>query len=191
MASTTQQQQRDPPISQTTLLTISAVTFLGSLGGSVWYVLRKDAKQAAALAAEAPISAEAYMVQHITPTTTPSEMRKASINARLFALKTLGLGTALAVGTAGIMAVAVGWWLDVHNFRELSTKFSDIIPRKLPGLHAKILRQETPADERTTLHEPDLHKLEDLSAIEFWNILREKWDKEVKERRAKFSEKPQ
>lgn len=114
MATTTQQQKRDPPISQTTLLTVSAATFLGCLGGSVWFVLRKDAKQAATLAAEAPISAS-HTVQHITPTMTPSETRKASINARLFALKTLGLGTMLAVGTTGIMAVAVGWWLDVRN----------------------------------------------------------------------------
>ncbi|RUP46211.1 hypothetical protein BC936DRAFT_147207 [Jimgerdemannia flammicorona] len=102
-----------PSVSYTTILTASGIAFLGGIGGSIWYSRRKLAKENA-LAATTPTSAS-QRVQAVAPVLTPSELRRAHVDVGWFALKALGLGTLLAVGTTGTLAVAVGWWLDVRN----------------------------------------------------------------------------
>jgi hypothetical protein len=61
--------------------------------------------------------------KYIPPKMTPAEQAIAKKEASLFAFKTLSYGTLLAFGGAGLLATAVGWWLEVRNVNSNSNVF--------------------------------------------------------------------
>ncbi|CAO3634168.1 unnamed protein product [Mucor hiemalis] len=73
-------------------------------------------------------------VKYIPPKMTPAEYAIAKKEASLYAFKTLGYGTLLAFTGAGLLATAVGLWLDVRNFKEFSDKLKIIVPKKTSSL---------------------------------------------------------
>lgn len=102
----------------TALLAGSAGAFGAGLLGAIWYTQRKQNKRMATeiLEGQVPLPASKYTPpQYIPPVLTPAEKIIAKKEASLFAFKTLGYGTLLAWGTAGILAMGVGWYLDVRN----------------------------------------------------------------------------
>jgi hypothetical protein len=113
-----QQQQTDPPPPTAALLTAAGGAFGAGLLGAIWYTRRKqnqrmqqEIAQGVVPTAPTPHTPQPY----IPPKMTPAEYAIAKKDASLYAFKTLGYGTLLAFGGAGLLATAVGWWLDVRN----------------------------------------------------------------------------
>ncbi|KAG0170727.1 hypothetical protein DFQ28_001650 [Apophysomyces sp. BC1034] len=147
--STSPTQQNEPsPVITRGLLVGSAGAFGAGLLGAIWYTKRKQAREMAREMAEAellpkpstPTPAQAGPVvsvkshTFVPPKMTPAEYAVAKREASLYAFKTLGYGTLLAFGGAGLLATAVGWWLDVRNFKEFSDKLQVIVPRQTSRL---------------------------------------------------------
>ncbi|KAF7722900.1 hypothetical protein EC973_002620 [Apophysomyces ossiformis] len=152
--STSLPHQRSEPSAFTTrsLLLGSAGAFGAGLLGAIWYTKRKQAREMTAeattttAAAESlPRSASSKPAQagpvvtpksstYRPPKMTAAEYAVAKRDATFFAFKTLGYGTLLAFGGAGLLATTVGWWLDVRNFKEFSDKLQVIVPRQTSRL---------------------------------------------------------
>lgn len=112
------------------LLVAAASAFGAGLLGAVYYTKRKQAKEAASLPPsehttppppqplpqqQQPSAKGSHISSVAPPKMTPEEYMIAKREARFFALKTLGYGTLLALTGAGVLATAVGYWLDVRN----------------------------------------------------------------------------
>ncbi|KAI9485202.1 MAG: hypothetical protein EXX96DRAFT_1214 [Benjaminiella poitrasii] len=109
----------------TGLLTGAAGAFGAGLLGAIWYTKRKQQKEKAITAAATPTST--VVTAAPAPKMTPAEYAVAKKEASLFAFKTLGYGTLLAFTGAGLIATAVGYWLDVRNVTfDIETK--DLFP---------------------------------------------------------------
>lgn len=95
----------------------AAGAFGAGLLGAIWYTKRKQAKEAslAAKSIDTPSSHAQITPAYVLPKMTPAEYAIAKRDATFFAFKTLGYGTLLALSGAGLLATAVGWWLDVRN----------------------------------------------------------------------------
>ncbi|KAI7899394.1 uncharacterized protein BX663DRAFT_489281 [Cokeromyces recurvatus] len=106
------------------LLTGASGAFGAGLLGAIWYTKRKQQTQTEEIKVATP------------KMMTPAEYAVAKRDATLFAFKTLGYGTLLAFTGAGLLAITVGYCLDVHNFKEFSDRLKVIIPR-----HTARLRQ--------------------------------------------------
>lgn len=132
---------------ETTALLIGAASAFGAgLLGAIYYTKRKQAKEAnlppqqptppptqPSTAAAAAAAATTNSIP-LPPKMTPEEYAVAKREARLFALKTLGYGTLLALTGAGVLATAVGYWLDVRNVSGLqvyTSTFSLLLTRPL------------------------------------------------------------
>jgi hypothetical protein len=117
-ATTTTAPQSPPPT--TALLTGAAGAFGAGLLGAIWYTKRKQTQRMQQEIAEGavPTAPQPHTVpKYIPPKMTPAEQAIAKKEASLFAFKTLSYGTLLAFGGAGLLATAVGWWLDVRNVK--------------------------------------------------------------------------
>ncbi|KAI7890920.1 uncharacterized protein EV154DRAFT_235368 [Mucor mucedo] len=109
---------KDAPLQPptTALMAGSAGAFGAGLLGAIWYTQRKQNKRMATEILEGTVPTNKYTPpKYIPPVMTPAEKIIAKKEASLFAFKTLGYGTLLAWGTAGLLAVSVGWYLDVRN----------------------------------------------------------------------------
>lgn len=132
---------------ETRALLIGAASAFGAgLLGAIYYTKRKQAKKAnlppqqptppptqPSTAAAAAAAATTNSIP-LPPKMTPEEYAVAKREARLFALKTLGYGTLLALTGAGVLATAVGYWLDVRNVSGLqvyTSTFSLLLTRPL------------------------------------------------------------
>lgn len=133
---------------ETRALLIGAASAFGAgLLGAIYYTKRKQAKEAnlppqqptppptqPSTAAAAAAAAATTNSIPLPPKMTPEEYAVAKREARLFALKTLGYGTLLALTGAGVLATAVGYWLDVRNVSGLqvyTSTFSLLLTRPL------------------------------------------------------------
>ncbi|CEP19400.1 hypothetical protein [Parasitella parasitica] len=122
----------------TALLTAAGGAFGAGLLGAIWYTRRKQNQRMQQEIVQGVVPT-APTPQHtpqsyIQPKMTPAEYAIAKKDASLFAFKTLGYGTLLAFGGAGILAIAVGFWLDVKNFKEFSDKLKIIVPKQTSKL---------------------------------------------------------
>ncbi|KAI8373002.1 uncharacterized protein BYT42DRAFT_501030 [Radiomyces spectabilis] len=115
----------EPPankIPTKTLLTTAVGVFGASFMGAIWYTKRKQSREMAQAMAEAT-AAESVPNSNAAswkpPKMSPAEYAAAKRDATFFAFKTLGYGTLLAFGSFGLMATAVGYWLDVRNVSDL------------------------------------------------------------------------
>lgn len=132
---------------ETTALLIGAASAFGAgLLGAIYYTKRKQAKEAnlppqqptppptqPSTAAAAAAAATTNSIP-LPPKMTPEEYAVAKREARFFAFKTLGYGTLLALTGAGVLATAVGYWLDVRNVSGLqvyTSTFSLLLTRPL------------------------------------------------------------
>lgn len=116
----TEQEFQPPPTAA--LLTGAAGAFGVGLLGAIWYTKRKQNKrmQLEILEGNVPLPASKVSIpQYIPPKMTPAEFAKAKKDASFFAFKTLGYGTLLAFTGAGLLATAVGYWLEVRNVSSL------------------------------------------------------------------------
>ncbi|KAI9272933.1 hypothetical protein BDA99DRAFT_569196 [Phascolomyces articulosus] len=145
------------------LLLGAAGAFGAGLMGAIWHTKRKQAKEAASEAAAAaklgtttpvntsiptsstPVTSvppsstlqnSTSIPEYKPPKMTPEQYAVAKKDARFFAFKALGYGTLLALGGASVLAVGVGYWLDVRNFKEFSDKLKEIVPRQTSRLRA-------------------------------------------------------
>lgn len=114
-----QQQQQGGPPPTAALLTAAGGAFGAGLLGAIWYTKRKQTQRmqqeiAQGVVPTAPTPHHSPQ-PYIPPKMTPAEYAIAKKDASLYAFKTLGYGTLLAFGGAGLLATAVGWWLDVRN----------------------------------------------------------------------------
>lgn len=114
-----QQQQQGGPPPTAALLTAAGGAFGAGLLGAIWYTKRKQNQRmqqeiAQGVMPTAPTPHHSPQ-PYIPPKMTPAEYAIAKKDASLYAFKTLGYGTLLAFGGAGLLATAVGWWLDVRN----------------------------------------------------------------------------
>ncbi|KAI8059496.1 hypothetical protein BC940DRAFT_313569 [Gongronella butleri] len=152
------------------LLFGSAGAFASGLAGAIWYTKRRQAKHDTLVSEVLEHNQKHHGTNTIpdyqAPKMTPEELEIAKKQARFFAVKTLGLGTLLAFTGAGVLAVGVGYWLDVRNFQEFSDKLHVIIPERtsklrrwLGGKELAITKQEekelddfwqTPSDDQTS-----------------------------------------
>ncbi|KAI8141800.1 hypothetical protein BJV82DRAFT_670318 [Fennellomyces sp. T-0311] len=145
MTSETEAKNEPKQIETRGLLLGAAGAFGAGLMGAIWHTKRKQAKEIAAevaaaaantpplatpLATPSPTIPSSTIPAYQPPKMTPEEYAIAKKDARFFAIKTLGYGTLLALGGAGILATAVGWYLDVRNFKEFSDKLQEIVPRQ-------------------------------------------------------------
>lgn len=123
-------QDSTPPI--TALLAGSAGAFGAGLLGAIWYTQRKQNKRMAAEILQGNVpTAPKYIYtppKYIPPVMTPAEKIIAKKEASLYAFKTLGYGTLLAFGGAGLLAVTVGWCLQVHSVSNISRRGIKISP---------------------------------------------------------------
>ncbi|KAI9497740.1 hypothetical protein BDB00DRAFT_784656 [Zychaea mexicana] len=83
-----------------------------------------------------PQSPKSNIPEYTPPKMTPAEYAVAKQEARFFAFKALGYGSLLALGGAGILAVGIGYWLDVSNFKDFSDRLKVIVPRQTSKLRA-------------------------------------------------------
>lgn len=98
------------------LLTGSAGAFGAGLLGAIWYTKRKQTQRIQQEIAEGVVhSAPDAPKPFVPPKMTPAEYAVAKKEASLFAFKTLGYGTLLAFTGAGLIAVTIGYCLDVRN----------------------------------------------------------------------------
>ncbi|KAG2210928.1 hypothetical protein INT47_000085 [Mucor saturninus] len=128
---------KDAPLQPptTALMAGAAGAFGAGLLGAIWYTQRKQNKRIATEILEGTVPTNKYTPpKYIPPVMTPAEKIIAKKEASLFAFKTLAYGTLLAWGTAGLLAVSVGWYLDVRNFQEFSDKLKVIVPKKTANL---------------------------------------------------------
>jgi hypothetical protein len=110
--------QTPPPPPTAALLTGAAGAFGAGLLGAIWYTKRKQTKrmEQEILQGNVPTAPKVYTPpKYIPPKMTPAEQIIAKKEASLYAFKTLGYGTLLAFSGAGLLAVTVGWALDVRN----------------------------------------------------------------------------
>ncbi|EPB85134.1 hypothetical protein HMPREF1544_08106 [Mucor circinelloides 1006PhL] len=133
-----QQQQQGGPPPTAALLTAAGGAFGAGLLGAIWYTKRKQNQRmqqeiAQGVMPTAPTPHHSPQ-PYIPPKMTPAEYAIAKKDASLYAFKTLGYGTLLAFGGAGLLATAVGWWLDVRNFKEFSDKLKIIVPKQTSRL---------------------------------------------------------
>ncbi|KAI7874680.1 hypothetical protein K492DRAFT_211420 [Lichtheimia hyalospora FSU 10163] len=144
------------------LLAGAAAAFIAGLGGAVWHTKRKQAKETASASmnntvathshpslqqstVSSPLASSAPTTQQpIPPSMTPEEYAISKRQARFFAFKALGYGTLLALTGAGALSLAVGWWLDVGNFKEFSDRLHEIVPT-----HTRRLRRMLGGSEFT------------------------------------------
>ncbi|ORZ03027.1 hypothetical protein BCR43DRAFT_482602 [Syncephalastrum racemosum] len=133
------------PIEFRGLLFGAAGAFGAGLIGAIMYTKRKTAREQKQLeialkaAAENKSSAPLHPLApspppYEPPKMTPAEFAKSKRDATFFAVKTLSYGTLLAFGGAGLLALTVGWYLDVKSFKEFSDKLQIIIPQKTSRL---------------------------------------------------------
>ncbi|KAI7862692.1 hypothetical protein BDF14DRAFT_1852363 [Spinellus fusiger] len=154
--STALQQKPVPNTTEIRVLVLSSLSAFGAgIAGAVWHTKRKQKKEAlleATLAQNERSRAtwqadaarkRAVPLQHIyTPATpaytppkmTPAEYTMAKKEANFFAFKILAYGTMLAWGSAGVLALGVGYWLEVRSFKEFSDKLQVIVPRQTSRL---------------------------------------------------------
>ncbi|ORX58086.1 hypothetical protein DM01DRAFT_1333758 [Hesseltinella vesiculosa] len=101
------------------LLFGSAGAFGSGLAGAIWYTKRRQAKHDTLVKQVIEQNQAKHGTNTIpdyqAPKMTPEELEVAKKQARFFAVKTLGLGTLLALSGAGMLAVGVGYWLEVRN----------------------------------------------------------------------------
>ncbi|KAI8985436.1 hypothetical protein BDB01DRAFT_759387 [Pilobolus umbonatus] len=126
--------EEQPTVPITGLLIGSGTAFVGGIVGSIWYTQRKQNRRLATEIAEGTVHNTYTTPKYIPPKMTPAEYEIAKKEASLYAFKTLGYGTLLAWGGFGLLAIGVGYCLDVHNFREFSDKLQVIIPQKTSRL---------------------------------------------------------
>lgn len=122
-----QQHGAEPtPIEFRGLLFGAAGAFGAGLVGAIMYTKRKTAREQKQLeialkaAAENKSSPPLHPLApspppYEPPKMTPAEFAKSKRDATFFAVKTLSYGTLLAFGGAGLLAVTIGWYLDVRN----------------------------------------------------------------------------
>ncbi|OZJ04206.1 hypothetical protein BZG36_02970 [Bifiguratus adelaidae] len=157
----------------------AAIAFGSGIAGAIWYSKRKYAKEKLLEASKPqyiPSTAPKF------PQMTPAEYAQSRIDARFFALRALGYGTLLAWGSAAVIAVGVGYALDVRNMKELSEKLSAIIPKRTSYIRDAILREER-AVESTLLSEPQMFSDDEKTDLGIFAELKREWDAEVEARR--------
>lgn len=107
------------PPPTTALLAGSAGAFGAGLLGAIWYTRRKQNKRMAQEILENNVPTKPKNIytppKYIPPVMTPAEQIIAKKEASLYAFKTLGYGTLLAFGGAGLLATIVGYCLEVRN----------------------------------------------------------------------------
>ncbi|KAI8062789.1 uncharacterized protein B0P05DRAFT_556051 [Gilbertella persicaria] len=124
---------QDPPPT-TALLTGAAGAFGAGLLGAIWHTKRKQTQRMEQELAEGIVHTPHTPVPYTPPKMTPAEYAVARKEASLYAVKTLGYGTLLAFSGAGLIALGVGYWLDVRNFKEFSDKLQIIVPKQTSKL---------------------------------------------------------
>ncbi|KAI8982173.1 hypothetical protein BDF20DRAFT_865351 [Mycotypha africana] len=149
-----------------TLLTGAAGTFGAGILGAIAYTKRKQSrhwKQDSAVTTTtkthhplSPGTAATTPSTQLPPKMTAAEYAVAKKEASLFAFKTLGYGTLLAFTGAGLLAYTVSWWLDVHSFKEFSSKLQTIVPQKTSKLRRMLGGKRF---EMTVEEEKELEKL--------------------------------
>jgi hypothetical protein len=106
-----------PPV--TALLTGAAGAFGAGLLGAIWYTKRKQNKRMELEVLEGNVptapAVQSKIPQYTPPKMTPAEYAVAKKEASLYAFKTLGYGTLLAFTGAGLLALSIGYCLDVRN----------------------------------------------------------------------------
>ncbi|KAI8881393.1 hypothetical protein K501DRAFT_123973, partial [Backusella circina FSU 941] len=112
--------------------------FGAGLLGAIWYTKRKQNKRMELEILEGNVptapAVESKIPQYTPPKMTPAEYAVAKKEASLYAFKTLGYGTLLAFTGAGLLALGIGYWLDVSNFKEFSDKLHIIVPKRTSRL---------------------------------------------------------
>lgn len=108
--STPQKNNNDTSHYAQSLMIGAAGAFTTGVFGAIWYTKRKQAKYPH----HEPIQ-QHQPAAYTPPKMTPAELELAKKDARFFALKSLTYGTLLAWAGAGVLAVGVGYWLDVRN----------------------------------------------------------------------------
>ncbi|KAG1438411.1 hypothetical protein G6F56_012646 [Rhizopus delemar] len=141
-----------PPIIP--LLTSAASAFGAGLLGAIWHTKRKQSQR---IEKELKEGIQHIPHQFSPPQLSPEELAIAKKDANFFAIKTLGYGTLLAFTGAGLLAVSVGWWLDVRNFKEFSDKLQVIVPRQTSRLRQMLGGKKF---EVTEQEESELNTLE-------------------------------
>ncbi|KAI9281063.1 hypothetical protein BY458DRAFT_487072 [Sporodiniella umbellata] len=136
------------------LLTSAAGAFGAGLMGAIWHTKRKQNQR---LEKELKEGIQHVPHKFAPPQLTPEQLAIAKKDAKFFALKTLGYGTLLAFTGAGVLAVSIGWWLDVRNFREFSDKLQVIVPRQTSRLRQMLGGKKF---EMTKQEEDELDNLE-------------------------------
>ncbi|KAL0096916.1 hypothetical protein J3Q64DRAFT_1828002 [Phycomyces blakesleeanus] len=155
MSSSSVPTKEAPKPVETRILLMSAMGAFGAgLMGAIWHTKRKQARdiaieeaaeitqpprtQQAGPAIRKPMPprhiAHAPVAAYKPPTMTAAEYAIAKQDAGVFAFKTLAYGTLLAWGTAGVLALSVGYFLEVRNFKEFSDKLQIIVPRQTSRL---------------------------------------------------------
>lgn len=103
----------------TALLAGAAGAFGAGLLGAIWHTRRKQNRRMAREILEGNVPTEPRNIytppKYIPPVMTPAEKIIAKQEASLFAFKSLGYGTLLAFSGAGVLAVVVGYSLDVRS----------------------------------------------------------------------------
>ncbi|KAI8329805.1 hypothetical protein BC941DRAFT_384163 [Chlamydoabsidia padenii] len=131
--------------------------FVTGVFGAIWYTKRKQTKyqqqDAHLLQQQQCLTSQKYT----PPPMTPEEYALAKKNARFFALKSLTYGTLLALTGAGVLAISVGYWLDVRNFKEFSDKLHSIVPQ-----HTARLRRALGGKDLTMTQEEE-DELEEMA----------------------------
>ncbi|KAI8099545.1 uncharacterized protein BX664DRAFT_272820 [Halteromyces radiatus] len=135
MSSDQEKRKNDTSSYTRPLLVGAASAFAAGVFGAIWYTKRKQSKHDALIQDHLNNTAELKTNNGTTPPKmTPVEYELAKKQARFFALKSLGYGTLLALTGAGVLATAVGYWLDVRNFQEFSDKLHIIVPQRTARL---------------------------------------------------------
>ncbi|KAI8333282.1 hypothetical protein EDC96DRAFT_451197 [Choanephora cucurbitarum] len=109
---------QDPPPTAA-LLTGAAGAFGAGLLGAIWHTKRKQNQRLQQELAEGIVHTPHIPSEYRPPKMTPAEYAVARQEASLFAFKTLGYGTLLAFSGAGLLALGIGYWLDVRNVSSL------------------------------------------------------------------------
>ncbi|KAI8637481.1 hypothetical protein BD408DRAFT_486183 [Parasitella parasitica] len=162
MSKQPEKQDTNTPPPTAELLTAAGGAFGAGLLGAIWYTRRKQNQRMQQEIAQGvvPTAPTPHRTPqpYIPPKMTPAQYAIAKKDASLFAFKTLGYGTLLAFGGAGLLATAVGWWLDVRNFKEFSDKLKIVVPK-----HTSKLRQMLGGKSLELTHEEQ----EELDRIDF------------------------
>ncbi|GAA5816791.1 hypothetical protein MFLAVUS_010324 [Mucor flavus] len=141
----------------TALLAGAAGAFGAGLLGAIWHTRRKQNRRMAREILEGNVPTEPRNIytppKYIPPVMTPAEKIIAKQEASLFAFKSLGYGTLLAFSGAGVLAVVVGYSLDVRSFKEFSDKLKIIVPEKTSNLRKMLggTKLEMTAEEQAEI----------------------------------------